>query len=297
MESATGHVCATCGVLFPHQQAPKVCPICSDDRQYVPPSGQRWLSPPSSLLPSHANCFRKEGPGIYSIRTEPKVGIGQRALLIQTHEGNVLWDCITLIDEATVEIIKGLGGIKCIAVSHPHYYSSMVEWSRAFGDVPIYIHALDRPWLDAVYSGASDSDEDSHNHLARFAVWEGESIAALNDVTLVRLGGHFAGAQARTLGLCVLHWSGGAGGKGVLCTGDILQVCPDKHVSVMRSYPNLVPLSGPVVRRVRDRLGPWDFDVLHGAFHGGDIREGARGRVERSFERYLKWVENDHEDA
>ena len=26
-----------------------------------------------------------------------------------------------------------LGGIAAIAISHPHYYTSMVEWSRAFG--------------------------------------------------------------------------------------------------------------------------------------------------------------------
>ena len=40
-----------------------------------------------------------------------------------------------------------MGGIKAIAISHPHYYSSMVEWSRAFGGVPIYLHAADRQWV------------------------------------------------------------------------------------------------------------------------------------------------------
>src|SRR3954469_3383806 len=41
--------------------------------------------------------------------------------------GQLLWDCIPFIDAATVEIVKGLGGVAAIAVSHPHYYSTMVE--------------------------------------------------------------------------------------------------------------------------------------------------------------------------
>ena len=40
-----------------------------------------------------------------------------------------------------------LGGIKAIAISHPHYFSTITEWSKAFGDVPVYINALDEQWL------------------------------------------------------------------------------------------------------------------------------------------------------
>ena len=93
---------------------------------------------------AHSNKFRRLAPGLTTIETTPPFGIGQRAILASTPDGNVLWDCIALIDDATVDLLKGLGGVAAIAISHPHYYTTMVEWSRAFGDVPIYLHAADR---------------------------------------------------------------------------------------------------------------------------------------------------------
>ena len=52
-----------------------------------------------------------------------------------------------LIDNATIELDSSLGGLSGIAISHPHYYTTMVEWSRAFHDVPIHLHASDREWV------------------------------------------------------------------------------------------------------------------------------------------------------
>src|SRR5256886_12422479 len=52
--------------------------------------------------------------------------------------GNVMWDCIPLVDEPVVEAVRGLGGVRAIAISHPHYYSGMIEWSRALGGVPVH---------------------------------------------------------------------------------------------------------------------------------------------------------------
>ena len=109
-----------------------VCPICEDERQYVNPDGQKWTTL-EDLRASHKNRIKKEEDGLYSINTEPKFGIGQRAFLIQTDGGNVLWDCVGLVDDATIGKVNELGGIAEIAISHPHYYTSMVEWSRAFG--------------------------------------------------------------------------------------------------------------------------------------------------------------------
>src|SRR3546814_13847495 len=50
-------------------------------------------------------------------------------------------------DLDTVARVREAGGIRAIAISHPHYYSGMVEWSRAFGGVPILLHAADREWV------------------------------------------------------------------------------------------------------------------------------------------------------
>src|SRR5262249_59843285 len=101
----------------------------------------------AGLARGHFNCYRQHEPGLIGIGTLPKFAIGQRALLLRTPSGNILWDCISLIDPATVEIVKGLGGLAGIAISHPHYYGTMVEWSRAFGGVPIHLHATYRHWI------------------------------------------------------------------------------------------------------------------------------------------------------
>ena len=141
------YLCVTCGTQYPESpKPPEHCAICEDERQYVGPDGQQWTTL-ERLRTTHKNTIKEEEEGLYSINTEPRFGIGQRAFLIQTPRGNVLWDCVGLIDDPTVARIKELGGIAEIAISHPHYYTSMVEWSRAFGNAPIHIHEAERPWV------------------------------------------------------------------------------------------------------------------------------------------------------
>ena len=136
-------ICTACGTQYPPRDAPPAqCPICEDERQYVPPGGQTWTTLPA-LAATHFNVYRQHEPGLIGIGTLPSFGIGQRALLICTPNGNVLWECLSMLDEATVTLINGLGGLKAIAISHPHYYTTMVEWSRAFGGVPVHVHAAD----------------------------------------------------------------------------------------------------------------------------------------------------------
>src|SRR4051812_14213411 len=210
-------LCTTCGTQFAEAAAPpERCAVCEDERQYIGWGGQQWTTL-DELRAGHTNQIRDEEPRLTGIGTTPKFGIGQRALLVQTPGGNVLWDCISLIDDATVEAVRNLGGLAAVAISHPHYYSAMVEWSRAFGSVPIYLHAADRRWVMRPDPS--------------MLFWEGETLALHDGLTLIRCGGHFEGGT-------VMHWPTGAEGKGVLLTGDILQVCMDRrHVSFMSSYP------------------------------------------------------------
>ena len=127
----TPFLCITCGTQFSETpQPPAHCPICEDEQQYVNPDGQKWTTL-EELCSSHKNTIKQEEPDLYSINTEPRFGIGQRTFLIRTDKGNVLWDCVALLDAATVARVNELGGIAEIAISHPHYYTSMVEWSRA----------------------------------------------------------------------------------------------------------------------------------------------------------------------
>ena len=100
-----------------------------------PASGQAWTTL-EALRKTHSNKFRASRRTDHH-RDRPHFGIGQRAFLARTPAGNVLWDCIALIDDATLDVINGLGGVTAFAICHPHYYTTMVEWSRALGGVPI----------------------------------------------------------------------------------------------------------------------------------------------------------------
>jgi hypothetical protein len=255
------HICITCGTQFPPaERPPERCPICEDERQYVGLQGQRWITL-EALSKTHRNTLYQEGQGIWGIGTEPKFAIGQRALLIQTHTGNLLWDCISLLDPDTVALVKALGGISAIAISHPHYYASMIEWSEAFGGVPIYLHENDRLWVQRP------------DPCIRF--WSGETHALDSTFTLIRLGGHFPGYQ-------VLH------GADALFTGDLPQVCMDRRwVSFMYSYPNWLPLSAASVQRILAALEPFAFEKLYGAWPGFVIEADAKSAVRRSAGRYL----------
>lgn len=263
-------ICTTCGTQYPESASPpQSCPICEDDRQYVNPVGQAWTTL-EDLRRDHRNTFETLEPGLTAIRTDPLFAISQQAHLIQTPAGNVLWDCISFIDEATVDRINEMGGLTAITISHAHFYSSMIEWSRAFGGVPIYLHADNQPWVmrpdDAVH------------------YWEGETLVINDHITLIRCGGHFPGSTA-------LHWSDGADGKGLLLTADTLYIAQDlRHVSFMHSFPNLLPLPASKVRRVGEAVEPFAFDRIYSAWPGKVIPSDAKAAVRRSVDRYIALI-------
>jgi hypothetical protein len=265
-------ICNTCGTQYaPTEKPPANCPICDDERQYVTPAGQSWTTLPA-LQGRCYNAWRELEPNLISIVTFPAFGIGQRAQLLRTPQGNILWDCIALIDRATIELINAMGGIKGIAISHPHYYTTMVEWSQAFG-VPVHLHAADRKWAMRDDPGIQ--------------FWQGDTKELLPGVTLICAGGHYPGGT-------VLHWAAGAGGKGALLSGDIVQVVQDnKSVSFMWSFPNFIPLSGPRVEGVVKAIKPYPFERVHGAFMDRTIWSDGKGVVERSATRYLKIIRGD----
>ena len=263
------YICITCGTQYPASaHAPAQCPICMDDRQYINRNGQQWTTT-AELRPNHRNLFEQVDPGITAIRTEPTFAIGQQAHLIETAAGNVLWDCISFLDDATVAEIRRRGGIAMIAISHPHFYSAMIEWSRTF-DAPIYLHADNQPWVmrpDAVVQ-----------------YWEGEAHELLPGLTVVRCGGHFPGSSA-------LYWAGGAGGKGALFTGDTIMVVSDRrYVSFMYSYPNYIPLNARAVQGIVAAVEPYAFDRIYSSWSGNIVATDAKAAVHRSAERYIAHI-------
>ena len=263
-------ICVTCGVQHEETGAPpEHCPICEDERQYIGHKGQHWTTLPEMQKEYHTR-IEEVDPNITGIGTVPGFAIGQRALLVQTPNGNVLWDCVSLLDDATLEAIRSLGGISAIAVSHPHTVGSLVEYSRAFDNAPIYWHADNREWVMR-----SDS---------AYTFWEGETHSLFDGLTLIRCGGHFPGST-------VLHWSGAAEGRGALLTGDTMQVAQDRHyVSFMYSYPNMIPLNAGRVEQIVEAVEPFAFDRIYGGWWDDLVASDAKAAVERSAERYIRAI-------
>ena len=264
-------ICTTCGTQFPETNQPlHECTICNDERQYVGWQGQQWTTL-HDLRQSHRNVVRLEELGLYGVGMEPSFAIGQRALLITHPDGNVLWDCISLIDDGLIEMVRGIGGVSAIAISHPHYYTTMVEWSHTF-DCPIYLHAADRQW-------AMRADP-------AIEFWDGETKDIGHGLTLIHCGGHFEGGT-------ILHWPDGADGKGLVLSGDILQVVQDRRwVSFMYSYQNLIPLPASTVRRIVEAVEPFRFDRIYGAWWGKVVFTDAKAAVERSADRYARAIQS-----
>ncbi len=263
-------ICTACGTQYPdHAQPPAQCLICEEERQYVPPGGQSWTML-ERLAVGYRNSLHEYESGLIGIGTQPQFAIGQRAILLRTPGGNVLWDCISLIDAATVTALKGLGGVKAIAISHPHFYTTMVEWARAFG-CPVHLHAADRDWVMR--------PDPCIKH------WDGETLPLWDGVTLVRCGGHFPGGT-------VLHWAGGAAGRGLVCAGDILTVCTDrKWLSFMRSYPNFIPLSAREVNGIGAALDGFAFEQIYGHYFDRVIAAGGKAVLKKSIARYVAAIE------
>ena len=92
-------ICVQCGTQFAEKaEPPASCPICEDERQFVRHEGQEWTTL-KRLATDHHNRLEEEAPRLLGIGTEPEFAIGQRALLLQSPGGNLLWDCISLLDD------------------------------------------------------------------------------------------------------------------------------------------------------------------------------------------------------
>jgi hypothetical protein len=257
-------VCITCGTQYsPSEQEPSSCPICEDDRQYV--IEQKWTTLEEIISKGHENKLEQLEKNLWSVQTEPKFAIGQRAILVKTEEGNVLWDCVTFIDDKTVQKINELGGIKYIILSHPHFFASMVEWANRF-DAKIIIQDNDKEWIQ-------------YKHY-RIETWVGKRKQIFQNVSIICLGGHFPGS-------CVLLCSNGANGKGALLSADTVHVLVDrKHVTWMYSFPNMIPLPAFEIERMTNELERYEFDRIHGAWM--TVQSDAKDSVRESAARYLR---------
>jgi len=254
-------ICVGCGTQF---AGPMVtCPVCTDDRQYVGSAGQRWTT--HDELVARLNVRIEDDHGLIGVGIAEPFAIPQRALVVPGPDGNVLWDCISVVTPEAIDRLGEIGGLSAIAISHPHFYSSMVEWSDAFGGIPIHLHEADREWI------ARPSE--------RIELWSGDRRVLGDGVTLIHLPGHFPGSTA-------LLWERPQ--RTALLVGDSIHVAADRrHVTVMHSVPNYIPVGPGTIREIADRLVGLDFDDVYGFTWGLDIIGGARVAVDESLDRYL----------
>ncbi|QTE30879.1 MBL fold metallo-hydrolase [Pengzhenrongella sicca] len=269
--SETFWICATCGV----EHAARVeCRICEDERQWVPAEGQLWTTLEELVESGHRGAVVELESDLYAVTATPGVGIGQTCMLVRTPAGNLLWDPLGYVDDALVDQVLALGEVVAVAASHPHMFGVQVAWSMALGGVPVLVSEADREWV-------------ARPHPA-IRLWSAvEHIAP--GLSLVQVGGHFPGSA-------VAHWAAGRRGRGVILAGDTVMANPDRtSVSFMRSYPNRIPLSGPVVERIAAALNRLEFDTLYSNF-GNAITRDAKAVLRRSVDRHIGWVrgEFDH---
>lgn len=262
--------CATCGVE--NDLDDQFCMICADERQYLPPGGQRWTTSVERAAEGcHIEIAELE-PDLFGLTARPRADIGQTGLLVRTATGNLLWDVPGYLDAAAVEAVAGLGGVAAVLASHPHMYGAQLEWARAFG-ASVWVSAKDRRWV--------------RREGPEIRSWH-EPFEVLPGLLASQPGGHFPGSA-------VLLWPSGADGRGVLLSGDTISTVPAQGwVSFLRSYPNRIPLSATVVARLSAAASELRFDRLYDNF-GGVVHSGARTAVTRSAERYISWVRGDHD--
>src|SRR3954451_3942206 len=190
-------ICPACGGHLAADEPPDPCPVCADERQFVSPSGQRWTTLERLAADGYATEVRDLEPGLLGIGTHPDIGVGQRALLIQTDAGNLLWDPPGFVDEAAFDAVREAGGLAAVSASHPHMFGAIVDWADVFG-CEIALPDADHDWL--------------RRPTDRVRRWT-DTDAILPGVTLIQTGGHFPSSA-------VLHWTDGADGRGLLATGD-----------------------------------------------------------------------------
>lgn len=262
-------ICTTCAVE--HAERAEVCAICSDDRQYVPGSGQEWTTLAEMTQSGYRAELRELEPELWGLTSSPEAGIGQTSKLLRTPQGALLFDPLGFLDERIVGEVRALGPVRAIVASHPHMFGVQVEWSRALGGVPVLVAEADADWV-ARPDPAIET-------------WSG-AREILPGVTLSQPGGHFPGST-------VVHWRQGADGRGAVLAGDTVFANPDgQTVSFMRSYPNHIPLSAQVAERIAAHLEVFEFDRLYGNFDHVVARD-ARAAVRRSADRHIAWIRGD----
>lgn len=228
-----------------------------------------------NVMVPHASDPNPANPTLLAIQTEPKFAIGQRAFIIRTPAGNIMWDCLTFLDAPTVSTIQKMGGLAGIVISHPHFYATHLLWASVF-NCPVYLASDEQEFLSQpdgeMVTQPSTQEQDPDMPTLPGALPEIElgparvfingpvgvakAITASDGrptgVTAYKVGGHFPGSL-------VLSWDG------KLFTADTLMPTPAgighqrkgmNSFVFMWSYPNvsLLLFLSPLLNHTDSRI-------------------------------------------
>ena len=264
-------ICCACGAQYEvDASANKVsCKICDDPRQYVPPSGQIFTTA-KDLRSKHENKIEPCGfdSNVFEIWTEPKFGIGQRACLIRTPNGNVLWDLVALLDQSTVDRIAELGGVQCIVISHPHFYTTWADWGATF-KCPVYMSKIDSVWANRTRS-----------RQVTLKLLEQQYTRILPGITAAICGGHFDGS----LVLHSYHHNSLFVADAILAVPSAFNPDPAKpgvsSYAFLWSIPNAIPLNPDQILQIWKTLKFLNFESTYGVFaKSSNIKQNPNDRM------------------
>src|ERR1700759_1651446 len=118
-------VCPTCGANYaPAPEPPARCSLRENQHQWYQPTGQVCTTMDDLAESGYRSEVREVEPDLFGLGVRPGIGVGQRALIVRTSEGNLLWDPPAFIDEAAIEAVRGGGGLVAVTSSHPHMYGA-----------------------------------------------------------------------------------------------------------------------------------------------------------------------------
>lgn len=256
--------CQACGVQSAlGSTPPDHCAICEDERQYSSAHVQRWAET-DQLGREHPIRFA-DADGVTTMVLDPGFAINQRAFLIPHPGGNIMWEVLAGVTDEAVNTIRQHGGVTAIAISHPHFYGAMTDWSVALGNVPIYIHEADRHWVQRPCD--------------QIRFWSGSRHSLTDQIELVQLGAHFDGSTG-------LWWKAGPRDGGSLFSGDAIQVAKaGRCAGFMYSYPNAIPLGSAALAGLQSRVADIAYDDIYGFSDDRQIIGGAKAEIDASFQR------------
>lgn len=259
-------ICLICGTCFPPStQPPQVCQLCAGKQQLVLGEGTDWTTEEELIQNDFHNVMNFEEHNLWSIRVRPSFASSQRAFFFHSDRGNVLWDCLSLLDKETVEKLEDLGGIHTIILSNPHFQTGVCKWAERF-DAEVIVHESDVEFLV--------------EQPRRLKTWTGEYYQLQDEFKLVRIGGSFPGSS-------VLVWQAGAEGKGCMFTGDTLFVTKDQcWISFLDSNQHVVWKISEI-QELGQKLSAYVFDRIYGAWPNRTIDSNGNEVVSQSVKRVV----------